>query len=103
MGDFGYADDRLKNYDQIWNQWQSQVEPLTSRKAYMVGPGNHEASCHSIGNVSGHKPESWHRRVHVCGQCSSSPRPTSNRTERAWRRECFEGVRTADKKKLGTP
>ncbi len=51
VGDFGYADDRIKDYDQIWNQWQSQVEPLTSQKPYMVGPGNHEASCHSIGNV----------------------------------------------------
>ena len=59
-GDFAYADDwRLKSayhrnmrqgieaYQLILEQFYGQLAPISSRKAYMAGPGNHEASCSS--------------------------------------------------------
>lgn len=51
VGDFSYADDRLpfKDYEEVWNSWQSEIEFLAATRPYMVNPGNHEASCHSVG------------------------------------------------------
>jgi len=49
LGDHSYADDyylRLgDDYEGSWNKWQKWVEPITSKKAYMTLPGNHEATC----------------------------------------------------------
>jgi len=53
VGDFSYADDDFTDpdaYESIWNTWALSVEPITDRKAYMTSPGNHEASCRSVGS-----------------------------------------------------
>ncbi|KAI0527987.1 Metallo-dependent phosphatase-like protein [Xylaria bambusicola] len=57
-GDLAYADDWLlkpKNlfdgtdaYAAILEQFYGQLAPISSRKPYMVGPGNHEANCQEI-------------------------------------------------------
>ena len=61
-GDIAYADYWLKEeiqgflpnttiadgfhvYESLLNQFYDEMTPLTSQKAYMVGPGNHEANC----------------------------------------------------------
>lgn len=65
-GDIGYADYWLKEelqgylpktsiadgfhvYESLLNQFYDEMTPLTSRKPYMVGPGNHEANCDNGG------------------------------------------------------
>ncbi|KAI0399277.1 Metallo-dependent phosphatase-like protein [Xylaria palmicola] len=57
-GDLGYADDWLlhpKNlfdgkdaYAAITEQFFGQLAPISGRKPYMVGPGNHEANCQEV-------------------------------------------------------
>ncbi|GAP89791.1 putative acid phosphatase [Rosellinia necatrix] len=57
-GDLAYADDWLLRplnlfdgvdaYDAILEQFYGQLEPISARKPYMVGPGNHEANCQEI-------------------------------------------------------
>ncbi|KAI0971286.1 Metallo-dependent phosphatase-like protein [Xylaria arbuscula] len=57
-GDLGYADDWAYNlanlldgtnaYAAIVEQFYGQLAPISGRKAYMVGPGNHEANCEEI-------------------------------------------------------
>ncbi|KAJ3570938.1 hypothetical protein NPX13_g5551 [Xylaria arbuscula] len=57
-GDLAYADDWLlkpKNlfdgtdaYAAIIEQFFGQLAPISGRKPYMVGPGNHEANCQEI-------------------------------------------------------
>lgn len=57
-GDFGYADDWYLNpndalagpdsYEAILEQFYDQLSPVSGSKPYMVGPGNHEASCNEI-------------------------------------------------------
>ncbi|KAI0390297.1 Metallo-dependent phosphatase [Xylariaceae sp. FL0594] len=57
-GDLGYADDWLlkgKNlfdgkdaYAAILENFFGQLAPISARKPYMVGPGNHEASCQEV-------------------------------------------------------
>ncbi|KAI1167355.1 Metallo-dependent phosphatase-like protein [Nemania serpens] len=57
-GDLGYADDWLlksKNlfdgedaYAAIVEQFYGQLAPISGRKPYMVGPGNHEANCEEV-------------------------------------------------------
>eukprot|EP01100_Stratorugosa_tubuloviscum_P007167 TRINITY_DN2_c0_g2_i1.p1 TRINITY_DN2_c0_g2~~TRINITY_DN2_c0_g2_i1.p1 ORF type:complete len:437 (-),score=195.07 TRINITY_DN2_c0_g2_i1:95-1405(-) len=50
VGDISYADDHAQfTYEDIWNQYQTLIEPFTSVRPYMTCPGNHEATCHSIG------------------------------------------------------
>jgi hypothetical protein len=61
-GDIAYADYWLKEeiqgflpntsiadgvhvYESLLNQFFDEMTPLTSQRAYMVGPGNHEANC----------------------------------------------------------
>jgi len=61
-GDIAYADYWLKEeiqgflpnttiadgvhvYESLLKQFYDEMTPLTSQKAYMVGPGNHEANC----------------------------------------------------------
>lgn len=61
-GDFAYADDWYENpndllagpdsYEAILEQFYDQLSPVSSSKAYMVGPGNHEASCNEIPVIS---------------------------------------------------
>jgi len=52
VGDFGYADDRPeREFETIWDEFMTRIEPFTSREAYMTCPGNHEASCHQFGSV----------------------------------------------------
>lgn len=53
IGDISYADDRDKydtnpEYIPIYDEWGTSLEPIFSRVPYMVGPGNHEMSCHSF-------------------------------------------------------
>ena len=38
VGDFAYADDRLgtQTYEDVWNQWQEEVQPIAAHKAYMA-------------------------------------------------------------------
>ncbi|KAI1810726.1 Metallo-dependent phosphatase [Poronia punctata] len=62
-GDLGYADDWLlkpKNlfdgrdaYAAITEQFFAQLAPISGRKPYMVGAGNHEASCQEVPLTSG--------------------------------------------------
>lgn len=35
----GYADDRITGFEEVWNQFQAQIEPIAATKAYMVCPG----------------------------------------------------------------
>jgi len=42
VGDISYADDHVFWFQDTWNTWFENVEPISSRMAYMVGPGNHE-------------------------------------------------------------
>jgi hypothetical protein len=37
--------DGYKVYESLLNQFYDEMTPITSRKPYMVGPGNHEANC----------------------------------------------------------
>jgi len=67
-GDIGYADYWLKEeiqnylpnttiangykvYESILNAFFDEVAPISSVKAYMVGPGNHEANCDNGGTT----------------------------------------------------
>jgi len=43
VGDLGYADDHLFFQD-TWNEFSSNIEPMSSTIPYMVLPGNHEHS-----------------------------------------------------------
>jgi len=48
VGDMSYADDwkaRGDTYEGTWNKWQDEIDPISSQRAYMVLPGNHEATC----------------------------------------------------------
>ncbi|EXJ92394.1 hypothetical protein A1O3_00944 [Capronia epimyces CBS 606.96] len=67
-GDIAYADYWLKEeiqgflpnttieggievYESLLNQFYDEMTPITSNKAYMVGPGNHEANCDNGGTT----------------------------------------------------
>lgn len=62
-GDFAYADDwylKPKNvldgedaFQAILEQFYNQLQPISSRKAYMASPGNHEAACQEIPYTTG--------------------------------------------------
>ena len=41
--------DGYKVYEQILNAFYNQIQPFSSLKPYMVGPGNHEADCDNGG------------------------------------------------------
>lgn len=66
-GDFAYADDWFVKphnfpdgkaaYQGILHQFYNQLEPISSRKPYMVGPGNHDTDCTEIPFTSGLCPE----------------------------------------------
>jgi len=57
VGDFAYADDRFEwTYELIWNQFMSQIEPITANRPYMICPGNHEATCYAIGSIGCTEP-----------------------------------------------
>lgn len=57
-GDFAYADDWFETpsnlldgknaYEAILENFYGQLAPITSRKPYMVSPGNHEAACQEV-------------------------------------------------------
>jgi hypothetical protein len=64
-GDIAYADYWLKEkfqgyiqnltladgyieYETLLNKFYDEMMPITSKKPYMVGPGNHEATCKSF-------------------------------------------------------
>ena len=61
-GDLAYADqwhqsskndnDSANAYQAILERFYSQLDPVTSRKPYMVGPGNHEAACQLVPNMT---------------------------------------------------
>jgi len=51
VGDISYADDyylRGDDYENSWTKWQDLMEPVTSSKAYMTLPGNHEVTCNEV-------------------------------------------------------
>ncbi|KAL2012586.1 hypothetical protein VTN00DRAFT_111 [Thermoascus crustaceus] len=67
-GDIAYADYWLKEeiqgflpnttieegaevYESLMNQYYDELTPITSKKPYMVGPGNHEANCDNGGTT----------------------------------------------------
>lgn len=67
-GDIAYADYWLKEeihgflpntsiqggaavYESILNEFYDEMMPITARKPYMVGPGNHEANCDNAGTT----------------------------------------------------
>ncbi|KAF2642671.1 Metallo-dependent phosphatase [Massarina eburnea CBS 473.64] len=66
-GDFAYADDwfeKPKNllhgtnaFEAILEQFYEQLSPISSRKAYMASPGNHEVACQEVPLLSGLCPE----------------------------------------------
>ncbi|KAI6133822.1 Metallo-dependent phosphatase-like protein [Pisolithus croceorrhizus] len=41
----------MEGYNSLLEQYYDQMTPLTSSKAYMVGPGNHEANCDNGGTT----------------------------------------------------
>ncbi|KAM6493398.1 Metallo-dependent phosphatase-like protein [Amanita muscaria] len=43
--------DGYKVYESLLNQFYDEMAPITSTKAYMVGPGNHEANCDNGGTT----------------------------------------------------
>jgi hypothetical protein len=53
-GDISYADDAFLHkgcmfnfcYEETWDQFMNEMEPVVSQIPYMVAPGNHEAECH---------------------------------------------------------
>jgi len=49
VGDISYADDHNTAnpgaYESTWNTFQTVMQDVTSKQAYMVCPGNHEAAC----------------------------------------------------------
>ena len=54
FGDIAYADDRdivfppsNPEYTQVYDEWGERMQPIFSTVPYMVGPGNHEQTCHS--------------------------------------------------------
>ncbi|ROV94387.1 hypothetical protein VSDG_05876 [Cytospora chrysosperma] len=61
-GDFGYADDWYLSpsnaadgtnaYEAILEEFFNQLSPISSRKAYMASPGNHEADCEELGTMT---------------------------------------------------
>ncbi|KAM7220829.1 acid phosphatase [Rhypophila decipiens] len=62
-GDIGYADDWIltprnwfdgkDGYQAITEEFYNQLAPISSRKPYIVSPGNHEAACQEIPLTSG--------------------------------------------------
>lgn len=69
VGDLAYADAWIKEekggyvspynitdngaeYDRILNDFYDEIEELSSAKPYMVGPGNHEATCDNGSDLS---------------------------------------------------
>jgi len=54
VGDLGYADDYylyLSNYEQVYSDWMDEIENISSKMAFMVLPGNHEATCNEASPV----------------------------------------------------
>jgi len=52
IGDIAYSDDydyldSNPDYIKIYDDWANMMQPIYSQAPYMVGPGNHEATCHS--------------------------------------------------------
>jgi len=49
IGDVSYADDWYlrpgDDYEGSWDKWQTWMQPVSSTKAYMTLPGNHEVTC----------------------------------------------------------
>jgi hypothetical protein len=51
--DIGYADDAFLHtpfsfeYENVYNNYMNWMQNITSQKAFMVLPGNHESECHS--------------------------------------------------------
>jgi hypothetical protein len=83
VGDLAYADDRPdsknpKRYNSYFNQFSNDVEPVSSKMAYMVCPGNHEVFCHSEGVLAGPCPNelknftSFNARYRMPGRDSNS-------------------------------
>lgn len=33
-------------YEEVWDQFMNEMEPIVSSVPYMTAPGNHEAECH---------------------------------------------------------
>lgn len=97
-GDFGYADDwylKPKNlldgkdaYQAILEQFYDQLAPIAGSKAYMAGPGNHEADCTEIPFTAGLCPEGQRNftdYMHRFGQTmpTAFPSRSSNQTAQA--------------------
>jgi predicted phosphodiesterase len=50
IGDMSYADDYSAGfYEEVWNGWFAEMQPIMTNKFYMVCPGNHEYSCEHDG------------------------------------------------------
>ncbi len=55
VGDISYADNERilgpnVHYDDIYNEFFDLIAPITSRAPYLVSPGNHDVSCHILGD-----------------------------------------------------
>ncbi len=54
IGDISYADDRGSeldsnpDYESIYDEFLGMVEDFSNNRPYMVCPGNHDVSCHSV-------------------------------------------------------
>ena len=56
VGDISYADDSASDlvpeppsgvsFEAVYDEFQRRMEPISSRAAYMVAPGNHDVTCH---------------------------------------------------------
>ncbi|KAJ5902116.1 Metallo-dependent phosphatase [Penicillium taxi] len=60
--------DGYKVYESLLNQFYDQMEPITSQKPYMVGPGNHEANCDNGGTTDSVHNISYNVSICMPGQ-----------------------------------
>lgn len=85
-GDISYADNERilgpnKNYDRITNEFFDLIEPISSRAPYLVTPGNHDVTCHILGDEGCYD---YHRNFNVFNTRFSMPSETCGGAKNMW-------------------
>lgn len=60
--------DGYKVYEKILNEFYDEMTPITTKKPYMVGPGNHEANCDAGGTTDKSKNITYDGSICMPGQ-----------------------------------
>ncbi|KFY96693.1 hypothetical protein V500_02329 [Pseudogymnoascus sp. VKM F-4518 (FW-2643)] len=60
--------DGYKVYEKILNEFYDEMTPITTKKPYMVGPGNHEANCDAGGTTDTSKNITYDGSICMPGQ-----------------------------------